>query len=394
MWASSLHRRYLLDNAGDRTPPQQEPAGPRGPESIRTDAWANLANALVALQATAARSTATPVTKKGFDAFPITTQQMILFASERAAGGGARAAPVDIYTEILGLGLTNAAYIAALMQHLHHHLKARLGLDVWLPAGFCLVVRMASFIASTNDQPEAFSLFSCGPQPFKKRPTAGITDKSESADDLMRMQLKVVDSTTGLSDKDIKKLTIIRHVAPRDFRELAGLFESMAGVTELVFGQALPITMMLTSWVHFLTRTGGMTMANLRRLAYVDVTTPIRLGWFVERRIQQYMTACASNDHIDRVSVLLFDFQVERQQLEDGVLVHPLCPYNFDFQVERQQLEDGVLVHPLCPYEEQLELFTCFAAAIREDDPRQIPEDLMNLALDARQAPFVPPSTA
>ena len=343
MWASSLHRRYLLDNAGDRTPPQQEPAGPRGPESIGTDAWANLANALVALQATAARSTATPVTKKGFDAFPITTQQMILFASERAAGGGARAAPVDIYTEILGLGLTNAAYIAALMQHLHHHLKARLGLDVWLPAGFCLVVRMASFIASTNDQPEAFSLFSCGPQPFKKRPTAGITDESESADDLMRMQLKVVDSTTGLSDKDIKKLTIIRHVAPRDFRELAGLFESMAGVTELVFGQALPITMMLTSWVHFLTRTGGMTVANLRRLAYVDVTTPIRLGWFVERRIQQYMTACASNDHIDRVSVLLFDFQVERQQLEDGVLVHPLCPY-----------------------EEQLELFTCFAAAIRE----------------------------
>ena len=48
------------------------------------------------------------------------------------------------------------------------------------------------------------------------------------------------------------------------------------------------------------------------------------------------------------------------------MLVHPLCPYNFDFQVERQQLEDGVLVHPLCPYEEQLELFTCFAAAIRE----------------------------
>ena len=76
------------------------------------------------------------------------------------------------------------------------------------------------------------------------------------------------------------------------------------------------------------------------------------------------------------------------------MLVHPLCPYNFDFQVERQQLEDGVLVHPLCPYEEQLELFTCFAAAIREDDPRQIPEDLMNLALDARQAPFVPPSMA
>ena len=79
---------------------------------------------------------------------------------------------------------------------------------------------------------------------------------------------------TELSDKDIKKLTLVRHIASCDFRELAGLFENMAGVTELVFGSASPLTTMLTSWVHFLTRTGGTTVANLRRLAFNDVTAP------------------------------------------------------------------------------------------------------------------------
>ena len=64
-----------------------------------------------------------------------------------------------------------------------------------------------------------------------------LTDEVESADDLMIMQLKVADSTTGLSDnKDIKKLTLVRHVVPRDFRALAELFANMAGVTELIFG--------------------------------------------------------------------------------------------------------------------------------------------------------------
>jgi hypothetical protein len=59
------------------------------------------------------------------------------------------------------------------------------------------------------------------------------------------MQLKVTDSTTGLSGKDVKQLTQIKHTAPRDFRELAGLLENMARVTELVFGQVSPLSAML-----------------------------------------------------------------------------------------------------------------------------------------------------
>jgi hypothetical protein len=59
------------------------------------------------------------------------------------------------------------------------------------------------------------------------------------------MQLKVTDSTTGLSGKDVKQLTQIKHTAPRDFRELAGLLENMARVTELVFGRVSPLSAML-----------------------------------------------------------------------------------------------------------------------------------------------------
>ena len=61
----------------------------------------------------------------------------------------------------------------------------------------------------------------------------GATDEVESADELMRMQLKMADSTTRLSDKDIKKLMC--HVVPCNFRALAELFANMAGVTELIF---------------------------------------------------------------------------------------------------------------------------------------------------------------
>ena len=92
---------------------------------------------------------------------------------------------------------------------------------------------MASFITTTNDPSEEFSLFSCGPQPLDKKSLTGSADGIELADNLMRMQLKVADSTTDLSDKDIRKLTVMFHVAPRDFCALAKLFANMLDVTEL-----------------------------------------------------------------------------------------------------------------------------------------------------------------
>lgn len=44
----------------------------------------------------------------------------------------------------------------------------------------------------------------------------------------MRMQVKISDSTTGLSDKDIKKLTIVKYTLPGNFHELSLLFDNLA----------------------------------------------------------------------------------------------------------------------------------------------------------------------
>ena len=68
-------------------------------------------------------------------------------------------------------------------------------------------------------------------------------------------------------------------------------------------------------------------MANLRQFAAADRAVTSMLGWFVERRVQQFLTACAASDHIDTVSPSLFDFQQTRQGLFDGVFLYPLCAF-------------------------------------------------------------------
>lgn len=195
-WSRDTHLQYLATQA----------AGARAtdnPLDAPTNAaWTNLPNAL-ALQVT---ERATMVTKKGdFNAFPATTQHMVLFATHRTEGEEAATAPVATYTEILELA--NAAYVA---QHLHHHLKTRLGLDVWLPPGFCLAASIAWFISTSVNRPEAFSLFACGPQqplvffacgpqqPHTKKNSVGADDRNETAYDLMRVKVKVANLlTTG-----------------------------------------------------------------------------------------------------------------------------------------------------------------------------------------------------
>ena len=122
LWASGVHKRYLHTTSSGstaQTSPSIQEAAFRGVDAVGADVWTNLANVL-AMQA-ASRAPTSTAAKKGFEAFPITTQQMILFASEQNEAGSARSAPVDTYTEIL-VGLTNVAYVA---QHLHHHLKTR-----------------------------------------------------------------------------------------------------------------------------------------------------------------------------------------------------------------------------------------------------------------------------
>ena len=96
LWASGVHKRYLyLTTSGSaaQTSPLPQGTALRGVDAVGADVWTNLANEL-AIQA-ASRGPATTVTKKGFKAFPVTTQQMIMFAFERNKTGSARSALVD-----------------------------------------------------------------------------------------------------------------------------------------------------------------------------------------------------------------------------------------------------------------------------------------------------------
>ena len=103
-----------------------------------------MTNAL-AIQATAKGTTTTTVAKEGFEAFPITTQQMILLVTPNSCRP-----------------------VSALQFE-------------WHPC----------FIATTNDRPEAFSLFFCGPQPLDEKSLTQGADGDDAVDDLMRMQLMV-----------------------------------------------------------------------------------------------------------------------------------------------------------------------------------------------------------
>ena len=176
-WSRDCHLRHLAERVavpGNEGPTRVEP---------NSEIWANLANAL-ALQATDRAGAAAPAKKKqGFKAFPVTTRRLVLVASEREEDGQMRTTPVESYVDILELG--NAAHVR---DHLHrHHLYEDLGLDVWLPTGLCSAVRMASFLPVLRDRPEAFSLFSSGPQPLGAANMTTTDDESAAPDDFMRM---------------------------------------------------------------------------------------------------------------------------------------------------------------------------------------------------------------
>ncbi|KAI2489508.1 hypothetical protein MHU86_25085 [Fragilaria crotonensis] len=73
------------------------------------------------------------------------------------------------------------------------------------------------------------------------------------------------------------------------------------------------------------------TLATLRQLAHADPSAACRLGWFIEKRMQQYLVLCAGVEHEDEINPALLEFRSTRQQLEDGAFVFPAC----DFLKER-----------------------------------------------------------
>ncbi|KAI2497773.1 hypothetical protein MHU86_16715 [Fragilaria crotonensis] len=294
-WAKSLHLKHLAVRARSLIRTDDHASTPGRTE----DAIRNLST-LLERQAANAATSSPQTSKTGFDSFPPSTKRMVLFVSERDADRMIRSRPVQSFSDILTL--SNVAYV---QNHIHH------------------------FLRNTKGRDAAFSLFCCGPQTFARAAAIG-REASDHASTLVQMQLKTTDTTTGFSEKDIKSMTKLNFTVPKDFHELARLIENMSGVLELLFG-ANSRSHMLDEWSRFLTRAVGSTLATLRQLAHADPSAACRLGWFIEKRMQQYLVLCAGVEHEDEINPALLEFRSTRQQLEDGAFVFPAC----DFLKER-----------------------------------------------------------
>ncbi len=75
-----------------------------------------------------------------------------------------------------------------------------------IASGVCAAIRTGTFTSGATDRPGAYSLFCCGPQAIKAA-TSGGKEADKQTNSLIQMQLKTTDTTTGLSDKDIKNIT-------------------------------------------------------------------------------------------------------------------------------------------------------------------------------------------
>ena len=115
-------------------------------------------------------------------------------------------------------------------------------------SGVCAAICTETFTSGATDRPGAFSLICCGPQVIEGT-TLGGKDANKQTSSLIQMQLKTTNTTTRLSEKDIKKtITKFGFTIPRDFYELARLVQNMAGATELLFGFNARLTVMLDNF--------------------------------------------------------------------------------------------------------------------------------------------------
>jgi hypothetical protein len=98
-------------------------------------------------------------------------------------------------------------------------------------------------------------------------------------------------------------------------------------MTELLFGFNARLTVMLDNWHQFLTRAPGTTIPTLCQLVQADPSAACQLGWFIDRRMQQFLVLCSSGRHKDVIYSTLLDFGATRQQLKDGAFEFKLSEY-------------------------------------------------------------------
>ena len=235
-----------------------------------------------------------------------------LHATEKDEHGRTATQPTKELKDMLSM--LNVSHIVT---HLHSFLRNRLGCAVRFPTGFCTAIRNGNFLEDFTDAPGAMRIFCFGPQ-FTSQTTNNTAGDNPEA--IAQMQLKLTETTSGLSDKDIKTMTKLAHAVPSDFKDLADFCQVMAAVHELICGGGSQLTEMLTEW--FLYTTGGngnagSTVGHLQGMASADPTMTCRLAWFIEKRRQQFLLSCLTADDEEGIDYRALDFHDVRQSIKD-----------------------------------------------------------------------------
>jgi hypothetical protein len=123
--------------------------------------------------------------------------------------------------------------------------KIERGCAAQFPTGFCTAIRTGTFLEEFKEAPGAMSIFCFGPQ-FTSQITNNMA--SDDPEAIVQMQLKLTETTSGLSDKDIKTMTKLVYTVPSDFKDLADICQVMAGVHKLIIGAASMLAEMLSDW--------------------------------------------------------------------------------------------------------------------------------------------------
>ena len=284
-WTQSTHRLHLAVKA-------RSILGTGAAAGTATGAEDAIRNLSTILAQQAANIPAAPQSVRSvFDNFPPQTKQLILFAFEADPDGRVPTRPVETFVEILSLN--NVAFV---QNHMNHFLRHTKGLDAQIPSGLCVAIRTGSFTSGATDRPGAFSLFCCGPQAIETTGLGG-RDANEQASSLMQMQLKTTDTTTGLSDKDIKSISKYSFTIPHDFFELARLLQNMAGVVELLFGFESLLAAMLSDWLSVFAGNVGRAVTFDCVPAYGGLCPPTTVtSSLAKRRVVRWSCLTASAD--------------------------------------------------------------------------------------------------
>ncbi len=161
-WTQGVHRQHLAVRARSIIGTDAATRSGSGTE----DVIRNLSSILERQVATGVSFP--PPEKSPFDAFPPTTRQLVLFASELTPDGMAPTQPIKPFME--ALALTNVAFM---QNHMHNFLRHSKNLDVQIASGVCAAIRTGTFTSGATDRPGAFSLFCCGPQVIEVASSGG-----------------------------------------------------------------------------------------------------------------------------------------------------------------------------------------------------------------------------